>query len=154
MKRVLVLLGLVFLFQGCSSSQKWGPDVHLLKRVPVPENGAFERDMVRFYELFRDKKWEATYIYRTKQFKSIVSKDVYLKSFDQCDKSWHVYNYNVKSVTVSAEVSVQLVIELFEAKKQVSNFRVVDWVFEDGAWRIENDGSTRSPFGNKIILKN
>jgi hypothetical protein len=30
MKSLIALLCLVFLFQGCSSSQKWNPDVHLL----------------------------------------------------------------------------------------------------------------------------
>jgi|GEM_PF-5177554 len=154
MKSLIALLCLVFLFQGCSSSQKWNPDVHLLEGVPVPENGFFKRDFVRFYQLFRDKKWEDTYVYRTRQFKSLVSNSVYVKAFDLCDPAWHLYNYNVKSVTVFSEVRVQLVVELFEAKKQVSTFRVVDWVFEDGAWKIENDGSTRSPFGTKLILKN
>ena len=152
MNRVKVLLCLVFLFQGCSSSLVWAPDIHLLKGVPVPESGAFIENVVRFYELFRDKKWEDTYAYRTKRFKKLVSSSIYIKSFEQCDKSWHLYNYKVKSVTVYSKVRVQLVVELFEAKKQVSTFRVVDWFFEDGAWKIENDGSIRSPFGNKLIL--
>lgn len=149
--RTLLLIIILPMLQSCNYSEVWKPDVSLLREGSVPENDLFIKSVTTFYELFKGKKWELTYEYRTKHFKSIVSLNVYMNSLNDMSKSWTIYNYNIKAVTVKDRKNVELIIEMFETHKKIGAFRVVNWVFEDNIWAIENDGSVRSPFGHKLV---
>ena len=104
------------------------------------------RDLKRFYELLRDKKWSETYEMRAGVFRKIVPKSYYLAEAQKAQKFWALVSYEVLSVefrSFQGRTNIDeaiLICKFTELPGRHVSYSTVFWHKEDGVWKCLSAG--------------
>jgi hypothetical protein len=155
----IILLALSFVGFAASagdiSTNAWHPNTRLLdlaeQRHDSNTNDAtntLARDVKKFYELLRDKKWKETYKLRAKAFRKDFLEADYLVRGELTGNNWGLVNYEVLSVKFqnsygSENFDQAMLIFKFTELPGKDSYSVVYWHHEDGVWRCLSAGPSR-----------
>jgi hypothetical protein len=151
-----------------TSTNDWHPNTRLLD-LAAREHDSFEgdagrtlaRDVKKFYELLRDKKWHETYELRAKAFREDMLETDYLAEAIKQENRWGLVNYEVLSLGFQNSIpdstnldQAILICKFTELPDNVVSYSTVYWHKEDGVWKCLSAGpsnlsiseGTRVPF--------
>ncbi len=138
------------------STGDWFPDTELLDlaaRRHDPFTGdagsTLTRDVKRFYELLRDKKWHETYELRAKAFREDMLETDYLAEAIKYEDSWGLVDYGVLSLGFSNSVGstnvdqAVLICKFTELPDHAVSYSTVYWHKEEGVWKCLSAGPSK-----------
>jgi hypothetical protein len=144
---------------GCGHDSKggdtnnWRPNTRLLDEIAkvhdtfMKDDGTtLARDVKRFYELLRDKKWQETYQLRARAFREDFLESDYLAKAKRAEELWGLLSYEVLSVGFqSSQGSTNndeaiLVCKFTELPNSEVSYSTVFWHKEDGVWKCLSAG--------------
>ncbi len=112
----------------------------------------FYQNFKEFYRLLKNKDWAATYDYRSKKFKSSVTKEFYLKDMKSIESEWNLVSYEVLSMRSfqmkDKDLFIRVIIKFVEDPGPNTSYSLAEWVYEDDDWKCKNAGPEYSPFFN------
>jgi hypothetical protein len=137
-----------------TNTNSWHPNTKILDEAakygdPVSRDAAstLARDVKRFYELLRDKKWHQTYEMRAKCFREDLLESDYLAEAIKYEKKWGLVNYEVlsqqyqNSIPGATNVDQAILICKFtELPDYAVSYATVFWHKEDGVWKCLSAG--------------
>jgi hypothetical protein len=109
-----------------------------------PEFGEFGLVFREFYTALKNKDWETTYDFRTRDFRHDISRELYLASMRKDSAHWKLSSYKVLDVAAYDNSAVRLIMEFDEDGLKTHN--VIWWKKEDGHWRCQEAGPHGLPF--------
>jgi len=160
MKTFISLIFVIVIFAsfcGCSrvggtsgttaSGKSWNPKTQALDNCAnVPQMAGFIHDMKAFYENLHNKQWAETYKQRNQKFRSLVSKQVYLKEVK--DSAWELVDYEVLPPIQQTHDSdgsnkIVTICKFIEGPIEHTAYNTITWTLEDGVWRPDCAGPMR-----------
>ena len=136
-----------------TSTNDWYPNTKLLDlraKLHDPFSGdagsTLARDVKRFYELLRDKKWHQTYELRAKVFREDMLETDYLAEAIKYEDSWGLVDYQVLSLGFENSVDstnmdqAVLICKFTELPDRAVSYSTVYWHREEGVWRCLSAG--------------
>ena len=145
----------------------WHPNTRLLDLSAkqydpiIKDDGiTLARDVKKFYQLLRDKRWHETYELRAKAFREDSPETDFLATAEKEGKLWGLVNYDVLSIqfqnslnTTNMDTAI-LICKFTELPDYAVSYSTVFWHREDGVWKCLSAGpskltifqGTRGPF--------
>jgi hypothetical protein len=138
------------------STGDWFPDTELLDlaaRRHDPFTGdagsTLARDVKRYYELLRDRKWHQTYELRAKAFREGMLETDYLAEAIQYGDKWGLVDYQVLSVGFEKLYGstntdqATLICKFTELPDHAVSYSTVYWHREEGVWKCLSAGPSK-----------
>ena len=136
-----------------TSTNDWHPNTRLLDlaaRQHDPFTGdagsTLARDVKKFYQLLRDKKWHETYERRAKAFREDTPETDYLATAIKAENMWGLVNYEVLSInfqnsepTNDVDTAI-LICKFTELPDHADSYSTVFWHKEEGVWKCLSAG--------------
>jgi hypothetical protein len=136
-----------------TNTNSWHPNTRKLDEgakfsdpVAGDASSTLARDVKKFYELLRDKHWDATYQRRAKAFREVVLESDYIQEVKKAEKLWGLVNYEVLSVELTNTLpgtnidEAILICKFTELPDYAVSYATVFWHKEDGVWKCLSAG--------------
>lgn len=159
--RLFLSFFIALLIVGVASAQNistngWNPNTKLLDSGAKPHGSlaksagdTLARDVKRFYQLLRDKKWHETYMFRAKAFREDISESQYLAIAIKNEKTWGLVNYEVLSAKLQSSINstnldtAVLICKFTELPGSEDSYATVYWHMEEGGWKCLSAGPSK-----------
>jgi hypothetical protein len=140
-----------------TNTNDWHPNTRLLD-LAARRHDSFEgdagstlaRDVKKFYELLRDKKWHETYELRAKCFREDMLETDYLAEAIKYENIWGLVNYEVLSLGFQNSIpdstnldQAILICKFTELPDKAVSYSTVYWHKEDGVWKCLSAGPSK-----------
>lgn len=143
-------------YSQATSTNDWHPNTRLLDlaaRGHDPSTGeagsTLARDVKRFYEFLRDKKWHQTYELRAKAFREDMPETGYLTEALKYENRWGLVDYEVLSMkfqnsgdSTNMDQAV-LICKFTELPGHAVSYSTVYWHEEEGVWKCLSAGPSK-----------
>ena len=138
-----------------TSTNNWHPNTKLLDlsaswHAQSGDIGStLARDVKRFYELLRDKKWHQNYELRAKAFREDMLESTYLAEAIKYENSWGLVDYEVLSAVFQSAVDstnldqAVLICKFTELPGHEVSYSTVYWHREEGVWKCLSAGPSK-----------
>ena len=136
-----------------TNTNDWYPNTRLLDlaaRRNDPFTGeagnTLARDVKRFYELLRDKKWHETYELRAKAFREDMPETHYLAEAIKYEDRWGLVDYEVLSLGFQNSLDstnmdqAVLICKFTELPGRTVSYSTAYWHEEEGVWKCLSAG--------------